>query len=146
MIVVRALADAELTCTTTPEELIYLKENPLLWLRALTQILRDVETHIAEDKRRLVGLRPKPGQPPSAAYLEKKSVLDQRAKRRIHFYNLVKRRISEVTVLLGDQSAVPLIGEVIHAMLRIETLADQGEYDSVAALARTCAEKWQKHA
>jgi len=144
MIYARALADAELRNQVTAEERRWLTDHPLLWLRVLTQIRSEVENHIGQDRLRLSKMRPTSGMP-SERYLTEKARVDERNANRMHFMTLVRRRKSEVIALCGVDPATPLIGNVVHAMVKIVERLDEDKPDSAREIAQACIEKWMSN-
>lgn len=130
---VREAADADIVHRATTQQVQLLYENPLLWLRALLQIRRQIQNHIAKDRRQLGARKPSPGEIATAEYLAAKAGMDERTARRLHVIELVNGRLEDVKVILGPTPPDPMIvGDVIEAFTDIAQLADGGELESAA--------------
>ncbi len=110
--------------------------------RALAQVGRDVETHIAKAHRDLAALRPTPGAD-QTAYLAAKRRHDEQTTARLHFRGIVTRRTEEVASLVGPDPANRLmVGNLIHILLHIAALADDDDIEAVKSAALGLAEKF----
>lgn len=144
----RRYADAELGSHATEEETKWLYAHKLLWLRALAQIRRDVESHIAKDRRSLEPLKPPAGTHASSVYLRAKSAMEHRSIGRVHFLQVVDRRTEEVKSLLGpDPLDHRLVGDMIQAFERIADAIETDDLDGAHDLAlswstRLSGERW----
>lgn len=129
----RRMAEADLGNRATAAEVQWLHANPLLWLRALVRIARDVENTIAKSHLALAALKPPAGVHPEPEYLEAKRAIDDRTLGRLHFKNIVDRRIEEVKAILGPGPIDRLmLGDLVEVFVSISTLADAGDLESAA--------------
>lgn len=140
----RRCAAAELHGNATPSDVASLYAQPLLWLRALQRIRRDVETHIGKDRSSIAHLAPGQGENASSAYLEALNEVRARSAKRLHFKQIVETRIEEVKALLGPESAVGFmtVGDLIEIMSDISMLADEGDLAAAADKANFWAKRW----
>jgi hypothetical protein len=143
----RRYADVEIRNDITPNELVWLREHPLLWMRALIVMQREAENHIAKDRMDMNEHKPVNGEhdkATQAAWMRLKGQLDQRTKARLHFIQKVKARKDEVKALIGSDSAVDrmLVGDVIGDILEIAELARMGDLRAVQSKAYFDADKW----
>lgn len=132
----RRLTDAELRAGAAVDEIAWLHAHPLLWLRALTRTVADVELHIGKDRLRLKALRAQEmaagaergnaQPPPSAEYLALAAEVHERHGRRQHFLQKAARRLDDVQSLCGADVETPLIGEVVGALAGIAEMAARG--------------------
>lgn len=139
----RRYVDAELRGDVTAAEMAWLHAHPMLWLRILTSIKREVENHIAKDKRSITESKPLPGED-NREWLRVRAQYDRRVTNRLHFNELVKGRIEQVKTLFSVESAVDrmLVGDVIADMVALADMADAGLLDAVARKSQFLAEKW----
>ena len=139
----RRYADMELHGAARPDQIRWLHEHPLLWLRALTGIKRDVESHIGNDRMSVSGMKPAPGGNPTA-WLAVKAELDGRTLRRQHFLIRVRARLDEVCSLLGSEPAAGhwLIGEVVAVLTNIEAALEDDDVRAATDIAHHHAKRW----
>lgn len=142
MVYARSLADAELRRDATGEETAWLREHPILWLRALTQVRDEVESHIGRDRLRIAPLKPSRGEVASNEYLAQKRIIDEVNSRRVHFLKILDRRKSEVIVMCGPESISPIVGDAVSAMLRISRLIEEGKPEAARRIAETSIVNW----
>lgn len=144
----RRYADMELKRQARPPEIEWLYAHPLMWLRALTRIGRDIENHIAKDRASIVHLKPKDGVAAGPEYLTAKAAVDMRAGSRLHVAQLAKNRIEEVKAILGPEPAIGYvsIGHLIGLMLELAEMADEGDLAAASDKARFYAKEWAARA
>lgn len=144
----RDYANRELKGRATDTEVTWLYEHPLLWLRALTSIRRDVQYHIAKDRAGLAQVRPRGVQTCPPEYLVAKAEFDERTMVRTHVLQLVENRADEVKALLGPEPAVGhvSIGELIGMFEEIAVMADEGDLAAAADKARYQAKRIARRA
>lgn len=129
----RRFASRELKEQATPEELRWLYDNALLWLRALTMIKNDVSNHIAKAKRDIEGLKPPAGTHASQDYLDAKHGVEEKNKARLHFSNIVGNRLEEVKSLISSLPASRLtLADIIEAFIGIADLIDIDDLDGAS--------------
>lgn len=142
----RRYVDAELRGTARPADIAWLHANPLMWLRALQHVARDVQNHTAKRRTNLAQLKPKPGEAPSVAYIEAKQEFETQNVARLHFAALVERRIDEVKAVIAP-GPVPFyvtLGDLIEAFTDIATLADENDLAAAADKAMFHAKRLKK--
>lgn len=139
----RRYADHELHGAATPGQIRWLHEHPLLWLRALTGVRRDVEHHIGQDRMSVSGMKPAPGGDPTE-WMAVKAELDGRTLRRQHFLARVKVRLDEVCSLIGAEPAAGhwLVGEVVAVLVTIEAALEDDDVRSATDIAHHHAKRW----
>lgn len=143
----RRYVDAELADRATAQQIAWLYEHPMLWLRALQAVVREVESHLAKSRASLARIKPPPGTAENAEYMAAKNEVDTRSVSRIHVLNLAKGRVEEVKALLGPESAAMghlSMGDLIAIMTDIAGLADEGDLANAADKAMFWARKWQQ--
>jgi hypothetical protein len=130
---IREASDLELRGKASASEIQLLYANPLLWLRALQQLRRAVQNHMAKDRKNLAELKPTINTHASEEYLEAKAAVDRRSQGRLHVDSLAQRRIEEVKALLGPSPLSQLMaGDLIDVLSDIAQLADGGELEDAA--------------
>ncbi len=141
--IARRYAEADLRADATTAETCWLHAHPLIWLRILTSIRREVETHIAKDKRSLSEHKPAAYEDQSV-WLRVKADYDSRARSRLHFLQKVKTRAEEVKSLISVEAAVDrmLVADVVEDLLDVAALAEQGDLDSIRQKSHALAAKW----
>lgn len=130
---VRDACDADLLNTATASQVQLLYDNPLLWLKALTTVRRQIQNHIAKDRKHLAPRRPAAGETQSQEYLQAKFELDRRTAHRLHVIEKVDIRSQEVKALLGPGPlSRMMVGDVVEVLVDIAQLADGGDLESAA--------------
>ncbi len=139
----RRYVDRSLRGANSPAEIAWLHANPLMWLRALQGVHRDIQYHVGKDRAHLERLKPKPGEQPSPAYIDAKAELETRAAARLHVMQIAERRIAEVKALIGPGPLPPYltVGDLIEVFTDIAMLADGGDLAAAADKAMFHAKK-----
>lgn len=116
-----------------PVETKWLHTNPLIWLRALHQALRDLNQVVNDERAILNGLKPKPGADPSDMYL----LARQKHIARMHEYAARRARISseieDVKALLSVEPVVGYFaaGDMCSLFMDLLEKVDAGDLDGV---------------
>ena len=142
----RRYADMDLKGAAQSGDIAWLHANPLMWLRALIRISRDIEVHIAKDRAGIAHLKPSGTGRTPPEWLAAKAGHDARTKGRMHFQQIVKTRIEEVKAILGPEPATGFlsVGDLIEVMEEIAEMADEGDLAAAADKARYHARLWAK--
>lgn len=139
---VRRAAEAELSKKATASDVRLLHDHPLMWLRALSRICKEVDNHIAKDRLTLAGHKPASGTHASDAYLMLKAEVDKRSLGRLHFKAILDRRIEDVKSIIGPDPLNRLtVGDMIDTLLAIIEDAYEGDFDAVNDRARFWVER-----
>lgn len=135
----RGLADAELKMKARPHEIEWLHANPLLWLHALTIIMKDVENQIAKNDLDLKKL-PKgaDGSPARQAYVAARQDATEKKQARLHFRGLVMARRAEVASLCGPGPLV-MAGWAAQCFDQLAMMIEDGDHAAAARFARATA-------
>jgi hypothetical protein len=148
LVTARRYADAELSRKATPDQLAWLHAHPLLWLRALTQVRRDVESHIAKARAGIAHLKPVGGstarREAMEAWLAARREVEAESLRRLHFRRLVDKRADEVKSLIGSNPFNLSVGDAVDIMLKLAELAREGDMEAVIDMATHLAKRWAK--
>lgn len=144
----RRLADRDLKRAATAADLAWLHAHPLMWLRALQCISREIENHIAKDRAGVAHLKPGAGHSPTREWLAAKAEVDARTGRRLHYQQLVQRRAEEVKAILGPEPAAGYVsvGDLIALMTELSLMADEGDLAAAADKAMYWAKVWASKA
>lgn len=136
LVLARRYAIAELRRQATDQQVAWLYDHPLPWLRALIALQLQVDRHIAQDRLALGALKPLPGSQPTADYMRAKRAADSQHAKRLHFRQLAADRMDDVESLIGDG---PLdrttAGDVARALAAIAQLLDDDEVADARAAA-----------
>lgn|SRR5690349_6688614 len=139
---VRRAVEDDIGGRATPSQVRLLYDNPLLWLRVLRRISKEIENHIAKDRRSLVELRPPAGSHASDEYLKAKNEVDERAKRRLHFKQIVDSRVEDAKCMISpDAVGTYMIGDLVDAFLAIAEDVQYEDLRSIDNRARYWAKK-----
>lgn len=144
----RRYVDRSLRNASAPAEIAWLHANPLMWLRALQGVHRDIQYHIGKDRAYVGRLKPKPGEQPSPTYLEAKTEMETRSAARLHIFQIVERQIADVKALIGPGPLPPYLtlGDLIEVFTDIAMLADAGDLVAAADKAMFHAKKIKRAA
>lgn len=119
-----------------PVETRWLHNNPLVWLRALNQALRDVDQTVNDELRILGALKPAHGTTPSAMYLTAKVAHDKRAHEYSAHRTRIGSEIENVKMLLGEEPVVGYLAAGDMCSLMLELLEKVTAGDLAAAKAQ----------
>jgi hypothetical protein len=148
LVTARRYADAELSRKATPDQLAWLHAHPLLWLRALTQVRRDVENHIAKARAGIAHLKPAQGGPLAGEQMQAWSIarreVETESLRRLHFIRVVDKRKEEVKSLIGSNPFDLSVGDAVDIMLKLAELAREDDMEAVIDMATHLAKRWAK--
>lgn len=129
---VRRAAEVELSGKASSSDVQVLYDNPLMWLRALSMIRREINYHIAKDRLSLVEYKPVAGTHASDEYLKMKAEVDERSRRRLHFQNIVEKRLEDAKSILGPNIAEQLI--VGDLVLMLVDIVNDANHDDIEAI------------
>lgn len=130
--IARNYTDLEIRQQATASQVQWLYDNPLLWLRALQQIKRDIDNHIAKDRTNLSHLKPGKGETVSNDYLAAKRRHDQSTTGRLHFTRRVEARIEEVASLVNPlPMGREMAGDTIKFLIKVVALAEDDDIEAV---------------
>ncbi len=126
-------ANDDLRGIATMDQMTWLRANPLLWLRGLSQMERIINNSIAKTRLDLARLKPGLGEAASGEYLKLKAEVGETTQKRLHFKGKVEERMEEVKSILGpDKIDRVMVGDLIQAFLSISYSADTGELEAAA--------------
>ncbi len=138
----RRYVDRELDREATAEEVTWLADHPLMWLRALIQVRADVRNHVNQDRAGLARSAPEAGEAPSRSHLAAVAKFEAMTVQRMHFVRIVERRIEAVSSILGvDPADRTLVGDFVQVLFRIAQLADDDDIEAVKDAALRAAER-----
>lgn len=140
----RSYAEKEVIDKALPTEIAWLYEHPILWLRALQQIRKEVQNHLCKARLNLNAKRTFPvmGAPPPE-YLEYKQQQAGLQLKQRHFLRLVERRLEDVTTLLGTDKPVSN-ADYVRALLSLAQLIDDEDVQAAHDLALDMADRITK--
>lgn len=147
LVTARRYVDAELAGKVATAHLTWLHEHPLMWLRALIQVKKDVQTHIAKARADIAHLKPTQGVSTTREQAHDWSIVRRRVEteslNRLHFIRIVEKRIDEVNALIGTEPFDrTTTGEAVNAMLTLAQLASEDDMEAVINMAHACARRW----
>lgn len=137
----RDYAYRELSNQGNPQEIQWLYDHPLLWLRALHQLRSSAEHAIAQDNFALKALRtfPEPGNPPES-YLQARRVHTQTIAKKHKFLFRLDLKIGDVSSLCGGMHILAEF-EYVNVLVRLAQLIADDEVTNAQSLALHIAEK-----
>lgn len=137
----RDYAYRELRNQGNPQEIQWLYDHPLLWLRALQQLRSSAEHAIAQDNFALKALRtfPEPGNPPES-YRQALRVHAQTTAKRQKFLVRLDLKIGDVSSLCGGSHILAEF-EYVNVLVRLAQLIADDEVTNAQSLALHIAEK-----
>lgn len=140
----RTLANEELRQRARLDEIEWLHANPLLWLRALIGIVKDVDKQLSMDGLDLKKIPgKKAGSPDHETYLKARQEIIDRKQVRIHFRGLASNRADEVASLCGPGPLI-MAGAVIAGLETIAQMIEEDDPDAAAGMARSLARRLLK--
>lgn len=141
----RRLADMELRGTATLEDIAWLFNNPVLWLRALAHMQADIRHRMNLKRLELSKHKPLPGAKNNGMqlrlYEKLKHEFDQSNGRRADIIRRIERKIEQAKELFGVDNVL-LTGDLIFLMTRIAQLAEDDDIESVKSVATFYADQW----
>lgn len=116
----------------------FLRDNPLLWLRALTLYSANLDFLIRQAKTRLKATRPGHGESPTE---QREREVRQHAQWSVvqqHRLNKIRARRAELVVELGYQDIreAVITGDLIEVLVDVLSSIQQGEYSEAEGLTR----------
>jgi hypothetical protein len=117
----------------TDEELDWLEDNPLMWLRALSRMEAVIQAQMGIAKIALNKLAPRIGSTASQKYLNAKRAHDEKHKSRIHLLTLVGQRREEAKSLLSDEALVTMttVGDLLDLLQQIVDCAKEDDFEQI---------------
>lgn len=122
----RGYALRELEGKALPAEIVWLHENPLLWLRALTERELRINTAIDKDRAELVRLRPPHGQWVPPEYLELKKQVQLRSTQRNQTKQHILEKKAEVASLISHNPKLST-GDLVIGFVKIAQLLEDDD-------------------
>lgn len=115
----------------------FLRDNPLLWLRAISLYSANMDFLIRQTNSRLKGLAPQPGEVQSAAYL--KEVRDKKRWSMVQEHKLqkIRARRAELIVELGYSKLTDatIVGDLVGVLSDLLAALRQEDYLEAGRLA-----------
>lgn len=117
----------------TDEELDWLEEHPLMWIRALSRMETVIQARMGIDKIGLKKKGPMPGQHPSREYLEARKAFEHKQQYRIHLLTVIGQRREEAKSMISDDSVITLmtVGDLAELMNQILDYAKEDDYEAI---------------
>lgn len=126
-------AELDLRDEATDEELDWLEDNPLMWLRALSRLETHYQARTGMDKMSLKRLAPLPGEVPSREYLAGVKELKRKQQYRMHLLEVIATRREEVKSMVDDESIITLmtVGDLLEMMLQLREYAQHDDFEHI---------------
>lgn len=140
LVTARRIANREIAGKASPGDVHWLYAHPVWWGRALREMERDVNNHLALRRRDLSAARPAQGENP-AAYLAMKAANDAEEVRRLYFKRRVEERRAQVDTLFGDMWKKTTPGDAVRAFTAIALLIEDDDVQGARDTALFWAEK-----
>lgn len=119
-------------------EASFLRDNPLLWLRALTLYASNLDFLIRQAKTRLKNTAPGHGEHPTKERRQEIKENRQWSMVQEHKLHKIRARRAELVVELGyeDIREAVITGDLVEVLVDIASCVQQGEYSQAESLAR----------
>lgn len=141
----RRVVDLSLRGEATASEMAWLQDNPVLWLRALSRVREETESHIAKSRATVGQYLPAQGERSSPEHLAAVREHKRNQKARMHFLEILKCHVDEVKTLCGfDIPDATMRGDFVNVLVDIATLIDTGETQNARRKALAWAERISK--
>lgn len=124
------------------DELAWLHDHPVTWVRALGTLKRQTEAHISKEKASVAAWKPTPGQRPTADYVRAKQAADQANLPRLHFRDKCVLRLAEVKSLVGfDRVHLLNDADTVEQLQSVLLMLEDGQAEKAAATLRSMLDK-----
>lgn len=125
--------EREIRDEATDEEMDWLEDHPVMWLRALSWYERIIQSHTGMEKMHLEKLKPVTGQPPSAEFLAARRRLKYNQQIRHHIQEMIYMTREEVKSMVDPDSIITMmtVGDLLELMVQIRMYAQQDEFDMI---------------
>lgn len=130
----------------TDEELDWLEDHPLMWLRALSRMETVIQGQMGIAKIALNRLAPPIGSRPTNQWLEAKRKHDEKHRYRIHLLNLIGQRREEAKSLLSDEELGIMwtLGDLLEFTQQILDYAKEDDFEQIEASCNGLIDKIQR--
>ena len=126
-------ADREIHGQATDEEIDWLEDHPIMWLRALSWLERIIQSHTGMQRMRLARFSPLPGESATATYLRERRSLKRKQETRHHLQELIYKTREEVKSMIDDDAVTTLmtVGDLMELMVQIREMAKQDDFEGI---------------
>jgi len=129
--------EKEIRDKATDEEVDWLEDHPIMWLRALSWYERVIQSHTGMERMNLEKLKPNPGTGPTQEFLKARRSLRCKMQTRHHIQELIVMTRQEVTSMIDDDSVITMmtVGDLVELMTQIREAAKIDDFEQVE---KTC--------
>lgn len=127
----------------TDDEIDWLEDHPLMWLRALSRMESVIQARMGIDKIGLQKICPGDGEGPTRKYVEAKRKFDHKQQYRIHLLTVIAMRREEVKSMISEDAVTTMmtIGDLAETMNQILDRAKEDDYEAIEASVRGVLKK-----
>lgn len=129
--------EREIRDKATEEEVDWLEDHPIMWLRALSWYERVLQSHTGMERMHLDKLKPLPDTNPSIEFLKAKRSLRRNRQVRHHIQELIYMTREEVKSMIDsdDLASIMTSGDLLEFAVQIR---DMAKLDDFAGIEKSC--------
>lgn len=125
--------ERELRDVATDEEIDWLEDHPIMWLRALSWFERVLNSHTGMERMTLEKLKPLPGTKPSIEFLKARRSLKHNQQVRHHMQETIYMTREEVKSMISAKSIADMmtVGDLLEFATQIRDMAKIDDFEGI---------------